>query len=39
MVFQNGCIVTRSIKAAVVKIYLKMKGWDLSPDPAERSVF
>ena len=39
MVVQNGCIVTRSVKATVVKIYPKMKGWDSSTDPAEKSAF
>lgn len=39
MVFQNGCAVTRSVKATVVKIYPKMKGWDSSTDPAEKSAF
>ncbi len=38
-VFQNGCAVTKSVKATVVKIYPKMKGWDSSTNPAERSAF
>ena len=36
---QNGYAVTKSIKAMVVKIYPKMKGWDSSTNPAERSAF
>ena len=39
MVVQNSCAVTRSVKATVVKIYPKMKGWDSSTNPAERSAF
>ena len=36
---QSGYAVTRSMKAMVVKIYPKMKGWDSSTNPAERSAF
>jgi len=39
MVFQTGGAITKSLKAMVVKIYPKMKGWDLSTNPAERSAF
>lgn len=38
-VFQNSCTVTKSVKATVVKIHPKMRGWDSSTDPAERSAF
>ena len=38
-VFQNGCAVTKSVKATVVKIYPKMKEWDSSTNPAKRSAF
>lgn len=38
-VFQNGCAVTKSVKATVIKIYPKMKGWDSSTNPAEKSAF
>ena len=37
--FQNRCAVTKAIKATVVKIYPRMKGWDSSNNPAERSAF
>ena len=36
---QNGSALTKSIKATVVKIYPKMKGWDSSTNPAEKSAF
>ncbi len=36
---QSGYAVTKSIKAMVVKIYPKMKGWDSSTNPAERTAF
>lgn len=39
MVFQTGGAITKSLKAMVVKIYPKIKGWDLSTNPAERSAF
>ena len=36
---ESGYAVTKSIKAMVVKIHPKMKGWDSSTNPAERSAF
>jgi hypothetical protein len=38
-VFRKGCAVTKAVKATVVKIYPKMKGWDSSTDSTERSAF
>ena len=37
--FQNRCAVIKVIKATVVKIYSRMKSWDSSNNPAERSAF
>ncbi len=39
MILHSQCAITRSIKATVVKIYPRMKGWDSSPNHAERSAF
>lgn len=39
MMFQNSYTVTRSVKATVVKIYSKMKGWNSFPNTAERFTF
>lgn len=38
-VSHDGCALTKSVEATVVKIYPKMKGWDSSTDSAERSAF
>ena len=38
-VLENGGVLTKSVKAMVVKIYPKMKGWDFSTDPVQRSAF
>ena len=39
MVFQSRCAITQSTKAMVVRIFPQMKGWDSSPNNAERSAF
>ena len=39
MLFQNDCAVIRSVKATVIKIYSRMKGWDSSSDLVKRSAF
>ncbi|KAL9132051.1 MAG: hypothetical protein Q9217_000179 [Psora testacea] len=39
MAFQGGCAITKAIKATMVKIYPRMKGWDSSSNPAKRSAF
>jgi len=36
---QSDCAITKAIKAMVIKINPKMKGWDTSDNPAERSAF
>lgn len=36
---QGVCAVTKATKAIVIKLYPKMKGWDLSPVAAKRSAF
>ncbi len=39
MEIQSGCALTKSIKAMVIKIHPRMRGWDSSINPAERSAF